>query len=222
MLTPPPGSYGDVSRHPRDLQYIRHLVQFARSALGPTAVLMTTDGGNTGYMRKGTLNDSSVLSLGDGCTPPGPAWAAEGAFNPLGLAPKMCSEFYTGWLTHWGDPHAANTSTALVASNLDAVLSTANGSVSLYMGHGGTSFGWWSGVNGAGGTSFQPDVTSYDYGSPVAEGGEQCVALPALHPVWIPSSFLGLRTVLCLASVHHPHCNRTVNPNPILLQWVWQ
>ena len=91
----------------------------------------------------------------------------------------MCSEFYTGWLTHWGDATAANTSTAQapgnppkspppaakkatcpslnnpcrfqVAKDLDAILSTSYGSVSLYMAHGGTSFGWWSGVNGGGG-----------------------------------------------------------------------
>ena len=41
-----------------------------------------------------------------------------------------------------------------------------------YMGHGGTNWGFFSGANGGGGTSFQPHVTSYDYDSPVSEGGE--------------------------------------------------
>jgi hypothetical protein len=48
----------------------------------------------------------------------------------------MCSECYTGWLTHWGEG-GANTSSS--APHVDAILSPAyNGSVSLYMGHGGT------------------------------------------------------------------------------------
>lgn len=34
-------------------------------------------------------------------------------FNPPGLSPPFCVEYYTGWLTHWGEP-MANTSTALV------------------------------------------------------------------------------------------------------------
>ena len=59
----------------------------------------------------------------------------------------MNSEYYTGWLTHWGDAHAANTSSRDLASGLDRMLA-ANISVNLYMAHGGTSFGFWSGANG--------------------------------------------------------------------------
>jgi beta-galactosidase len=42
----------------------------------------------------------------------------------------------------------------------------------LSAGHGGTNFGFWSGANGGGGDSYQPHETSYDYDSPVSEGGE--------------------------------------------------
>ena len=57
---------------------------------------------------------------------------------------------------------------------MDGILSLGHGtgSVSLYMAHGGTSFGFWNGANGGGGASYQPDITSYDYDSPLAEGGE--------------------------------------------------
>ena len=41
-------------------------------------------------------------------------------------------------------------------------------SFSLYMTHGGTSFGHWAGANSPG---FQPDVTSYDYDAPINEWG---------------------------------------------------
>ena len=81
----------------------------------------------------------------------------------------MCSECYTGWLTHWGEA-GANTSSS--APHVDSILGEFKGSISLYMGHGGTNFGWFSGANGGGGSSFQPHVTSYDYDSPVSEAGE--------------------------------------------------
>lgn len=42
-------------------------------------------------------------------------------------------------------------------------------SFSLYMTHGGTSFGHWAGANSPG---FQPDVTSYDYDAPINEQGQ--------------------------------------------------
>ena len=29
------------------------------------------------------------------------ALAVQRSFNPPGLGPFLCSEFYTGWLTHW-------------------------------------------------------------------------------------------------------------------------
>jgi len=54
-----------------------------------------------------------------------------------------------------------------------------NASFSLYMAHGGTNFGHWSGANGdqtsEGRRSFKPDITSYDYSSPISEAGEHNV-----------------------------------------------
>jgi beta-galactosidase len=42
-------------------------------------------------------------------------------------------------------------------------------SINLYMFHGGTSFGFMNGSNF--GKAYEPDVTSYDYDSPVSESG---------------------------------------------------
>ncbi len=36
---------------------------------------------------------------------------AQKLFNPKGKSPNICTEFYTGWLTHWGEG-MANTSSA--------------------------------------------------------------------------------------------------------------
>jgi hypothetical protein len=38
------------------------------------------------------------------------------------------------------------------------------------MAYGGTNWGFWNGANG-GGSDFEPVITSYDYDSPISEGG---------------------------------------------------
>lgn len=120
-------------------------------------------------MTRGSIKGSSVYTVGDGCGSPAACVAAQKEFNAPGQSPFMCSECYTGWLTHWGE-HGANTSSS--SNHVDAILGQFHGSVSLYMGHGGTNFGFWSGANGGGGSSYEPHVTSYDYDSPVSEAGE--------------------------------------------------
>jgi len=45
-------------------------------------------------------------------------------------------------------------------------------SFSIYMAHGGTSFGFWAGANtDASDGTYQPDVTSYDYDAAINEAG---------------------------------------------------
>ena len=73
-------------------------------------------------------------------------------------APKMCSEFWSGWFDKWGANHETRPARDMV-DGIDEMLSKGI-SFSLYMTHGGTSFGHWAGANSPG---FAPDVTSYDY-----------------------------------------------------------
>jgi beta-galactosidase len=82
--------------------------------------------------------------------------------------PYMVGEYWVGWFDHWGGPHYV-IDAARVSSELAAMLKQGY-SVSLYMFHGGTSFGWLSGANWDD-DSYQPDVTSYDYDSPLDESG---------------------------------------------------
>lgn len=156
------GSYGDVSRNAADRQYMEHLLALARRHLGKDVVIYTTDGGNAGYMQRGSLKGGDVLTLGDGgwnCT-------AQSMFNPPGLNPCLNAESYSGWLTHWGS-RVANSS----AGDFGVAAALASGySFNIYMAHGGTNFGWMNGANG-GGRDYQPDITSYDYGAPIAEDG---------------------------------------------------
>ena len=81
-------------------------------------------------------------------------------------APLMCSEFWSGWFDKWGARHETRDAKDMVAG-MDEMLSKGI-SFSLYMTHGGTSFGHWAGANSPG---FAPDVTSYDYDAPINEYG---------------------------------------------------
>jgi beta-galactosidase len=82
--------------------------------------------------------------------------------------PFFNSEFWDGWFDHWGGKHGV-TNAATEAGNLDWMLRQGY-SVSLYMFHGGTSFGWMNGANSDKST-YEPDVTSYDYDAPLDESG---------------------------------------------------
>jgi beta-galactosidase len=94
---------------------------------------------------------------------------AKGAFEKLrAMQPKgplMCGEFYPGWFDTWGSPHHfGNIESNL--KDLDYMLQN-KGSFSLYMAHGGTSFGLWAGAD----RPFKPDTSSYDYDAPISEAG---------------------------------------------------
>ena len=82
--------------------------------------------------------------------------------------PLMCSEFWSGWFDNETRPAEE------MVANIDEMLSKGI-SFSLYMTHGGTSFGHWAGANSPG---FAPDVTSYDYDAPINEYG---VATPKYY-----------------------------------------
>ena len=79
--------------------------------------------------------------------------------------PLMCGEYYSGWFDTWGAPHRRGPVDNAVA-DIGAMLA-ANGSFSLYMAHGGTTFGLWGGCD----RPFRPDTTSYDYDAPISEAG---------------------------------------------------
>ncbi len=66
----------------------------------------------------------------------------------------------------WGANHETRPAKDMI-ENIDEMLSK-DISFSLYMTHGGTSFGHWAGANSPG---YAPDVTSYDYDAPINEQG---------------------------------------------------
>src|SRR5262249_29292361 len=83
----------------------------------------------------------------------------------LPQGPLMCGEFYPGWFDTWGAPHHLG-KTATYLADLSAMLGS-GASFSIYMAHGGTTFGLWSGAD----RPFKPDTSSYDYDAPISEAG---------------------------------------------------
>ena len=81
--------------------------------------------------------------------------------------PLMCSEFWSGWFDHWGAQHETRSAEELVKGMKEML--DRNISFSLYMTHGGTSFGHWAGANFP---NFSPTCTSYDYDAPISESGK--------------------------------------------------
>jgi beta-galactosidase len=84
---------------------------------------------------------------------------------PEGKGPLMCGEFYPGWFDTWGAPHHLG-KTDQYLRDLEYMLKH-NASFSIYMAHGGTTFGFWPGCD----RPFKPDTSSYDYDAPISEAG---------------------------------------------------
>ena len=96
-------------------------------------------------------------------TDPQGAFAALREILPRG--PLMCGEFYPGWFDTWGAPHHLGKTDKYLA-DLGYMLE-AGASFSIYMAHGGTTFGFGTGAD----RPFKPDTSSYDYDAPISEAG---------------------------------------------------
>jgi beta-galactosidase len=99
------------------------------------------------------------------------------AHQPQG--PLMVTEFWNGWFDRWGGVHTTRPA-ADAAAELDAALS-AGASVSFYMFHGGTNFGFTNGANDK--HTYRPTVTSYDYDAPLDEAGDPTPKYTAFREV---------------------------------------
>ena len=78
-------------------------------------------------------------------------------------APLMCSEFWSGWFDHWGRKHETRDAETMVSGIKDML--DRHISFSLYMTHGGTTFGHWGGANSP---AYSAMCSSY---APISEAG---------------------------------------------------
>ncbi|MEE6523503.1 hypothetical protein FKM82_022433 [Ascaphus truei] len=147
-----------------DYNYLRHLLNLFRHHLGDEVVLFTTDGSGLPYVRCGTIQGLyTAVDFGPG-TNVTAAFLVQRFNEPKG--PLINSEFYTGWLDHWGEPHSL-VSIERVVTTLNEILAC-GANVNMYMFIGGTNFGYWNGAN----TPYEPQPTSYDYDAPLSEAGD--------------------------------------------------
>ena len=150
------GSYGE------DKPYVSEIRDCLREIYGKELTLFQCDW-SSNFEKNGLDDLTWTMNFGTGAN-------IDNQFRRLGElrpnAPKMCSEFWSGWFDKWGARHETRPAKDMV-DGMDEMLSEGI-SFSLYMTHGGTSFGHWAGANSPG---FAPDVTSYDYDAPINEWG---------------------------------------------------
>lgn len=213
------GSYGD------DGEYMA----WVRKALverGITELLYTADGPTPLMLDGGGLADTLMTAtFGSGATEAVDLLRARRPRDPF-----FCAEFWNGWFDHWGEMHNIRDA-ADAAANVKEILD-AGGSVSLYMAHGGTNFGLWSGANHDG-RRFQPTVTSYDSDAPIAENGALTPKFQAIRKVLtgtdtepfdtrslapirtLPSTSLAVETSVDLLSALRNVGQATNSPSPL-------
>ena len=146
------GSYGN------DAEYVGALRQATLDAGFDVPLFACNPPGD---LKNGWRDDLfQVVNFG---SDPQSGFAALRALQPRG--PLMCGEFYPGWFDTWGAPHHLGNA-ARYLEDLRWMLEQ-GGSFSMYMAHGGTTFGLWPGAD----RPFKPDTSSYDYDAPISEAG---------------------------------------------------
>ncbi|XP_078054799.1 beta-galactosidase-like [Mustelus asterias] len=147
-----------------DYDYLRHLLKLFRHNLGDEVVLFTTDGAAEANLKCGALQGLyATVDFGPGENVT-QLFQSQRYVEPHG--PMVNSEFYTGWLDHWGQKHSV-VKKEIVAKSLDEILAL-GANVNMYMFEGGTNFGYWNGAN----SPYWPQPTSYDYDAPLSEAGD--------------------------------------------------
>lgn len=137
------------------------------------SVLYTNDGTEDWTLEGGSV--PGVLAEIDGDPRAGFAALRKYITDPSQQGPLMDGEYYTWAPDTWGSKNAHKTTkgqTQVVqqfVNDLDYVLGNESASISLYMVHGGTNFGFSNGALWQDRTVVF--TSSYDYGSPIDESG---------------------------------------------------
>ncbi len=186
LMTQLENEYGSYQRQEHD--YMVWLKDFwTKEGFGP---FYTSDGAGEGFLKNVVLPGVAVgLDPGENEG----HWDIARKMNPG--VPVFSSETYPGWLRHWGEGNWAPTDKKRVVEWY-----MQNGkSFNIFVLHGGTNFAFTAGANSGGKGAYEPDLTSYDYGSPIDEQG---------HPT---KEFTILRGVI---SSHLPEAAKVPEPAP--------
>jgi beta-galactosidase len=151
------GSFGD------DHAYVEQIHQLLLKAGFGESLLYTADGADV--LSKGSLPGlPAAIDFGTGDAERSTKLYKR--FRPD--TPVFVAEYWDGWFDHWGEKHQT-TDAAKQETEIRSMLES-GASLSLYMVHGGTTWGWMNGANNDHG-GYQPDVSSYDYDAPIDESG---------------------------------------------------
>lgn len=153
------GSYAN------DKEYIYSVVDLMRKH-GVTVPLVTSDGPWSDMLDNGSVQDVALPTINCGSD-------VKQHFPRLRQfhgqdRPLMVMEFWIGWFDAWGNEQHNTRDAESAAAELDDILK--EGSVNIYMFHGGTNFGFTSGANYY--DKLSPDTTSYDYDALLTEWGD--------------------------------------------------
>ncbi|KAG5346790.1 BGAL galactosidase, partial [Acromyrmex charruanus] len=188
-----------------DTEYMDMLKEVFVKKVGNKALLYTTDGAAASLLRCGFVSGAyATVDFGTANNVTN-SFLFMRLYQPRG--PLVNSEFYPGWLTHWGEPFQRIKTEAVVKS-LEEMLAL-GASVNFYMFYGGTNFGFTSGANGGAGV-YSPQLTSYDYDAPLTEAGDPTPKYFAIRDV--------IGRYLPLPNMSLPTASPKGNYGPVLLE----
>ncbi|KAF2105251.1 putative beta-calactosidase [Lophiotrema nucula] len=159
------GSFGNDHNYTAAIRNMLH-VNF-------DAVLYTNDGTEQWTLEGGSV--PGVLAEIDGDPRPGFKALRQYITDPSQQGPLLDGEYYTYGPDIWGSGNAHTTSQGRAqvvrqfVEDVDYALGNESASISMYMVHGGTNFGWSNGALWQ--DKLTAWTTSYDYGSPIDESG---------------------------------------------------
>lgn len=152
----------EYGAYAEDKVYMGRIRDMVREAGFTDVPLFQCDWTST-FQRNGLDDLLWTLNFGTGAD-------VEAQFRPLREArpdsPLMCSEYWSGWFDHWGRRHETRDAGQMVSGLKDML--DRGISFSLYMAHGGSTFGHWGGANSP---TYSAMCSSYDYDAPISEAG---------------------------------------------------
>ncbi|GAB1867156.1 Beta-galactosidase [Camponotus japonicus] len=188
-----------------DTEYTDMLKEIIVGKVGSKALLYTTDGASASLLRCGFVPGAyATIDFGTSVNVTNNFHSMR-LYQPRG--PLVNSEFYPGWLTHWGETFQ-RVKTEAVTKTLREMLAL-GASVNIYMFYGGTNFGFTSGANGGVG-AYSPQITSYDYDAPLTEAGDPTDKYFAIRDV--------IGQYLPLPNISLPTESPKGNYGPVLLE----
>ncbi|CAD5225379.1 unnamed protein product [Bursaphelenchus okinawaensis] len=155
--------YGSYGNHH---EYMNQLVEYAQACGLKKVPLITTDGNDAGWLNGGVAK-GAYPTVDFGPTDlhgVNKSFIAQRKFAKCG--PNVNSEFYPGWFAAWFSGKPSYSSAERIINTMKYIREF-NGSLSFYMIHGGTNWGFTQGAE-----TDQFLTTSYDYGAPIDEAGQ--------------------------------------------------